>query len=228
MATKKLSRKELLKAPDEFLTLSERAVIFFKEYSRQFQYVGIAVVVVILVYLGINGYLKYVNKKGQQAYNRAYYTLIKSLNGDADQKTLQESRDLFQTVIDDYGMSRVSRLASPEIANLKFREKKYDEAIALYQEYLKKVSSGSPYEALGKLALSACYEEKGDFTAAAGVLKEILSESGDFFKEQAMLSLARVYRLSNQLEKSRETLEEFLGKYKDSAFAPMAKAHLSR
>ena len=228
MATKKLSRKELLKGPDEFLTFSERAVIFVKEHSRQFQYVGIAVVVVLLAYLGINGYLKYVNKKGQQAYNRAYYTLIKDQDGDADQEALRKSQELFQAVIDDYGMSKVSRLASPEMANLKFREKKYDEAIAFYKAYLKEVPAGSPYEALGKLALSACHEEKGDFPAAVGLLKEIHSKSEDFFKEQAMLNLARLYTLLKEEAKSKAILGEFIGKYKDSSFMPLAKALLAR
>lgn len=226
MVKKKLSRKELLKGPDEFLTVSERAVIFIREHSRQFQYAGVAVAAVILIYLGINGYMRYINNKGQQAYNTAYYTLIKTLNEGTDQEELKKSQELFQKVIDDYGLSKVSRLASPELANLKFREKKYDEAISLYNEYLKGVPEESPYEALAKLALSACYEEKGDFSAAVDILKEILSEAGDFFKEQAMFALARVYRLSNQPEKSRETLQEFVEKYKDSPIASVAKAHL--
>ncbi len=228
MAKKKLSRKELLKGPDEFLTVSERAVIFIREHLRQFQYVGVAIAALILIYLGINGYLRYINKKGQQAYNSAYYSLVKTLNEDADQEGLEKSRELFQKVIDDYGFSKVSRLAAPEIANIKFREKKYDEAIALYREYMKEVPEKSPYETLAKLALSACYEAKGEFSAAVDLLKEILSETGDFFKEQAMLALARVYRLSSQSEKSKEILQEFVGKYKDSPFAAVAKAHLSK
>lgn len=228
MAKKKLSRKELLKGTDEFLTVSERVVIFIKEHTRQFQYAGVAVVAVILIYLGINGYLRYINNKGQEAYNTAYYALIKTLNEDADQEDLKKSQELFQKVLDDYGLSKVSRLASPELANLKFREKKYGEAISLYNEYLKGVPEKSPYEALAKLALSACYEEKGEFSAAVDILKEILSETGDFFKEQAMFTLARVYRLSNQPEKSKGTLHEFVEKYKDSPLASVAKAHLSK
>ena len=67
MAKKKVTRKELLKESDEFLTFSSRAIVFAREHSRHFQYVGIGIVVIILLYLGINTYLNYINKKGQAA-----------------------------------------------------------------------------------------------------------------------------------------------------------------
>jgi hypothetical protein len=48
----------------------------------------------------------------------------------------------------------------------------------------------------------------------------------DPFKEAAMLSLARLFRLDNKPEKARETLKAFVEKHKDSPFLSMAKAHL--
>ena len=225
---KKLTRKELLKGPDEFLTISERAVLFVREHTRHFQYVGLAIVVLVLLYLGGNGYLKYVNKKGQETYNQAYNALIQKVNDGTDQDALDKSEGLFQAVIDDYGLAKVSRLASPELAYLKFRDKKYDEAIPLYQTFMSDVPENSPYESLARLAIAACYEEKGDLAVAEQSLKEIISMEDDFIKEQAMLSLSRVYRLSEQKEKSKEVLNEFIEKYKDSSFAPLAQAYLAR
>jgi len=116
MAKKKVTRKELLKSPDEFLTFSARAVIFINEHSRQFAYLGVAVVAIALIYLGIHTYLRHINKKGQNTYNMAYYTLVRNMSPDANIKDLKQSEELFEQVKDRYGISKAARLALPELA----------------------------------------------------------------------------------------------------------------
>jgi predicted negative regulator of RcsB-dependent stress response len=226
MAKKKVSRKELLKGPDEFLTVSSRAVIFFNEHARQFSYVGAAIVLIILVYLGVNFYMNYINKKGQIAYNQAYYTISKDADSKTETDNLKQLEALFAKVTDKYGRSKASRLALPELANLKFRGSNYDEAISYYNRFLSKVPEDNAYRSLAMLALAACYEEKEEYQKSIDILKQIVSAPADFFRDQTMFSLARVYRLSNQQEKSRETLKEFVEKFQTSPFLPIAKALL--
>jgi outer membrane protein assembly factor BamD (BamD/ComL family) len=228
MAKKKVSRKQFLKAPDEFMSLSSRVLAFVKEQSRYFEYLGMALAAIILIYVGINTYLKYINKKGQNVYNTAYSVLYKNMNPDMNPKELKRSEELFKEVRDRYGLSKVSQLALPELAYIKFLEKKYDEAISLYQKFLNKVSQGSPYQSVARLALAACYEEKGEFQKAVETLEQIMSGPDALFKEQAMQNLARDYRLAHQEEKSKKILKEFIKKYKNSRFLPIAKAQLDQ
>ena len=225
MAKTKVSRKELLKRPDEFLTFSSKVITFAQEHSHQFRYLGIAVIAAILIYLGINTYIKYINKKGQNAYNMAYYTIVKNIGPGKDQDNTKNPEELFKQVIDRYGISKAARLALPELAYMKFRQKQYDEAISMYQEFLDEVSDDT-YKSLARMGLAACYEEKGEFEKSIHALELIISGPDDFFKEQAMLSLARVYRLSHREEKSNKILEEFINRFKNSPFLPIAKAYL--
>ena len=62
---------------------------------------------------------------------------------------------------------------------------------------------------------------------AVETLQQILSSSEPSFKEQATLNLARIYGLSNQPDKAKETLKDFIEKYKNSPFLSMAKARLN-
>ena len=225
MAKTKLSRKELLKKPDEFITFSTRAIIFAKKHSRKMQYLGAVLVCLILIYLGINTYLKHINKKGQEAYNMAYYAMIKNMDPEKNQEELKKSEEIFNEVIDRYGSSKAARLALPELAYIKFQQKKYDEAITLYREFLNKVSN-DPYKSLGMMALAVCYEEKGEYETEIKTLEQIRFGPDDSIKEQAMLSLARVYRLEHKMDKSNEILKEFVEKFKNSPFLPIAKAYL--
>jgi tetratricopeptide (TPR) repeat protein len=227
MAKEKVTRKELLKSPDEFMTVSARAILYVKEHTKPFKIAGGILVGAALVYLGVNYYLNYANRKGQEAYDAAFYELAKIKEIKADDETVKKSEELFNKVITDHGLSKASRLAPPQIAHLKFLEKKYDEAIRLYQTYLKEVPENTVYHSLALMALAASYEGQGDFGKAIETLQKILSSSEPSFKEQATLSLARVYGLSKQPDKAKETLKEFIEKYKNSPFLSMAKARLN-
>lgn len=227
MAKKKLTRKELLKSPDEFLTLSSRVGNFVKAHARLFQSVGIGIVCIILIYLGINTYINRVNKKGQEAFNAALASFADQVADIGKTGNLKKTAVDFKAVENKYGRARVSRLVPPELAYINYLEKDYGKAIPLYQEYLKGLPQHSPYRSLARLALAACYEEKAEYARAAEALNTVLAAPSDTFKAQAMLSLARVYRLEGKVKESKKILTEFLVKYKNSPYAPLAKAHLN-
>jgi len=223
---KKISRKELLKGTDEFLTFSGKAVNFMTTHQRELKYAGVVIAILVVAYLGITTYLRYVNKNGQNAYNTAYQTLTKEMKPDANPDNLLKSEELFNKVTDDYGLSKVAQLALPQIAYLKFLDKKYDDAIGLYQKFLDKVAGNTEYELMTNLALAACYEAKGDLKSATEILVPIIEIPDSSFSEPAMLSLARLYRLDNKPEKAREVLNKFVEQHGDSPLLPFAKAQL--
>ena len=226
MTKKKITRKELLKKPDEFISFSARAVNFLSLHLRELKYIGYAIVVIAICYLAVHTFLRHVNKQGQNAYNTAYHSAAENMKPDADPEALKKSEELFAAVMDDYKLSKAARLALPQIGYLKFTEKKYDEAIVMYRAFLDKVSGNKEYESLTRLALSACYEAGGDLEKATETLNPILESPDSPFNELAMLHLERLYRLVNQHEKAKEVVKDFIDKHKTSPFLPMAKARL--
>jgi len=223
---KKLTRKELLKGTDEFLTLSNRTAIFFNAHLRGLKYFGIAVAVILVGYLAVYGYMRHINKSGQEVYNMAYDTLTDNLGPDETSEKLKKAEELFERVIDEYGMSKAARLALPQVGHVKFVEKKYDDAILFFDKFAAEVSGDREYETLSSMALAGCYEAKGDLKKAIFILSPIVEAPDNLFRETAMLSLERVYRIDNQPEKANEILKKFVQEYKTSPFLPMAKARL--
>lgn len=227
MAKKKLSRKELLKNTDEFLTLSGKVVLYFNQHTRQLRLIGIAVVAIAVFYLAIWGYIKHTNKMGQEAYNVAYNTLVQSLQHEkADKDGIKRSETLFEAVISDYGMSKAADLALAQVGHVKFTNKQYDDAIDYYDKFSTKASDNEAYETLTLLALAACHEAKGEMKKAAGILDGIIETSDNPFRENAMLNLERIYRLGNQPEKADKILKTFAKEYANSPFYPMVKARI--
>jgi hypothetical protein len=220
MAKQKTTRKQLLKSSDEFLTFTERATKYVREHGRVFQYAGVVVAVAAVFYLGATMYLNYVNRRGQSAYNAAY-SLAREEKPD-----LQKTTALFHKVKEDYGLSKVSRLVPAQVGYLRYQEKKYTEAVADYDAFLKESRKNSLYRSLSKLALAACYEEAGEAAKAIDILKELKSSPENPFMEQTLLSLARLYRLSKQNDKAKEVYKEFVDHFKTSPFISVAKAYL--
>lgn len=225
MAKTKITRKDLLKKPDEFITISTKVVTFVTGHTRQFKIAGMVLIGIIIIGIGIGIYVKYIDKKAQATYNMAYYAISKNLDPEKDKEEFEESKKLFTEVIESYGISKVASLALPEIAFIDFLQKNYDDAIAGYSKFLDQ-STDESYKSLARIALAVCYEEKGDYEKAISILEILISGPDDFFKEQAMLNQARIYRLSNKQEKSNEILREFVDKFKTSPFLPLAKAYI--
>lgn len=228
MAKKKITRKELFKKPDEFMTFSSRAVLFARSNIRPLKYIGLAIAIIVVSYFAIYTYFGFINEEGQNAYNTAYDTMTENMKPNPDPAKLQESDELFSKVIDEYGLSKAARLALPQVAHLKFLEKKYDEAIVLYRKFLDEVSGNAQYESLANLALATCYETKGDLKIAIETLGPIVNATNNPFKEAGMLNLARLYRLDNRPEKEKEVLEIFIKEHKDSPFLSVAKARIQK
>jgi len=222
MAKKRITRKALLKGPDEFLTFTERAIEFVRERAGYFHAAGIVLAAAALVYLGVSTYLNYVNKKGQGAYYAAYAELRQQ---DSDP---EKAKALFRKVVEDHGLSKVSKLAAPQIGYLKYGEGQYLEAAPFYETFLSKFPEKSPYRSLAALALAATYEEKGEAAQAIEVLRDLASKPEDPFMEQTLLSLGRLYRLSGQDEKAREIYETFQGRFPTSPFTAQVKAYLNQ
>lgn len=226
MAKEKLKRKELLKSPDEFLTLSEKVLKYLTAHTRQVKVVVIGLAVAFVVYLSGWGYLRHVNKAGQEVYNEAYEIISENLGPDPDPEALERAEDLFAKVIDDYGLSKAADLALPQLAHLYARDKQYDEAIEAYRKFNEAVSHKAPYPALSGLAIASIYEAKGEYETAAAELAPVLSEKESPFKESVLLQQARLYTLAGQGDKAKALFKEFVDTYPNSPFVPMAKARL--
>ena len=227
MAKKKLSRKELLKNTDEFLTLSGKVALYLNQHLRGLRLVGIGLAIIVAAYISIWAYTKHTNKMGQEAYNVAYDVLVRNLQSEkADEEGMKKSEALFEAVISDYGMSKAADLALAQLGHAKFTNKQYDDAIDYYDKFSTKASDNEAYETLTLLALAACHEAKGEMTKAAGILDGIIETSDNPFRENAMLNLERIYRLDNQPEKADKILKTFAKEYANSPFYPMVKARI--
>ena len=226
MAKKRVTRKELLKKEDEFISLSARIYQFVVEHRVQIQWAAICVLAIMVIVAGISLYFRHLNIKALAAYNMAYKNLVSDSSHKATEESIQRSAEELDRLIREYGLTKMATLAIPQLAYLKFGEGKYDKAISLYKIYLEKVKTGSIYRSMAYFGLAACYEAKGEHQSAISYLQKIIENDTTFLKEEATFSLGRVYELSGQRELSNDTFRTFTAQFPQSPLLPLAKAHL--
>jgi predicted negative regulator of RcsB-dependent stress response len=225
---KKITRKELLKKDDEFISLSTRVIEYVSAHAKHVQYLILSLMIIVAIIIGINLYLRNLNKKALTAYNLAYKNLVSDVSPEIKEDNIKKSIEEIDKLIKKYGWTKMATLAIPQLAYLKFGQGKYEEAISLYQTYLKREKSDSIYRSMAHFGLAAAYEAKGDHQSAIIHLKTIVDGENDFLKEDAMFSLGRIYALAGQTETSREIFKDFVNRFKESPLLPLAKANLKR
>jgi tetratricopeptide (TPR) repeat protein len=225
MAPKKVTRKELLKAPDEFLTFSERVFQWIGDHSQQVTTGLLVILALVLLTMGVRWYMGYSHQQAVAAYNRATTGLSSPQpTPQQDQAVIKE----LEKLIDDHSGAKPARYALLDLGRLYFKQKEYDKALGVYQAWLDKASADDarmiPFV---KSGLAYTLEAKGDLAQAAAVWEEIRKGNAATMNDEALLSLARLYLGQNRKDDARKTYQDLIQAMPDSAQADIARSKLA-
>lgn len=220
-AAKKVTRKELLKEPDEFLTLSSRFLGWAARHRRE---INTALLAVFALALVVSGYLYYANRQEAQAGVLFGQALAKYDRLAADPaKAVREVSPDFRRITGEYGGTSNGRMAGLVYANLCYQAGDFAQAAELYKTSLERFadqplirfqilkSLGYTYEGLKEPAAALPYFERALAVADKALQDDLLFQIGDL---QA--------RLGNKA-KSEETFKRLLSEFGDSPYANLVR-----
>jgi predicted negative regulator of RcsB-dependent stress response len=214
---RKISRKELLKKPDEFITLSSRILNWVKDNVQKTIWIGSGLVLVLMIYFG---YSAYQNRQERMAHER-YFSSLEISDQDKKLKQLNE-------IINDYPRTKAASDSRVTVGHLYYQKKDFPRAVSAYQTALTKGSFPQAFKTLILENLAYALEQKGDLQEAAKTFSEIAQGKEIFLKEDVLLSLARVYQRMGKSQETKSTYQTFLTSFPKSIYAPMVKERLAR
>jgi tetratricopeptide (TPR) repeat protein len=214
---KKISRKELLKKPDEFITTSNRIYAWITKNLKAVILTGVTVVLLVAAAWGYLAYRSYREAQAQQKYFAAVELQ------DLDQKIKN-----LKAVTSDFSGTKGSDKAWVSLGNLYFQKKDYPQAIQAYQTALSGNRFPQDFQTLTRESLAYALEEKEDLKGAAALFTQILNGADPLLKENAYLNLARVYQKMGQTKEAKAALQNFLKAYPNSNYAPLVRDRLAR
>jgi len=223
MAKKKVTRKELLNEPDEFITFSAKLLKIMATYKMQLLY---AVGLLILTGIIFSGISYFSFRSEGQAFAMLEKTMKNyevSLKKNGPEKALKEAKNDFVKIIEKYSGNRGGKIARIELANLSLQADDTDSAIELYSKALEDFSDDHTIKNSILCNLGYAYEGKNDLKSAVKYFEIIVSEPDTFLKDEALFNLGRIYAEMGNEKMSRDAYKKIVSGFAGSFYLPIAK-----
>ena len=218
MTTKKISRKKLLKEPDEFISTTAKTLQFLREHRRKVTVYALVAVVLVAAGFGGYAYFRWQAGKAQVIQQQALQLYQEAFNPgsspEGEKEAYKKALEKFQEALSAHRWGIAAQVSQIFIGHCYYGLKEYDPAISAYSRCL-----DGPFRTMALNGLGYCYEAKGDYAKAAENYQKTAEENGNPYQEESMLDVARCYEELNQKQKALEVYQKALTKNPKSRLA---------
>lgn len=220
MPSKKISRKKLLKEPDEFFSTTGRVIQFLTTHRRKI--VRSAIIVLMVIAAGAGGfyYLRWqegkamaIQQEALQIYQEAYRQATENPEKEKKEE-FKKAMDKFREALSVYGWGNSAQVAQLYIGHCHFALKEYDQAQASYSICLE-----GPFRPIALNGIAYGYEARGDYNKALENFQKNLEGKDNPFQVESMLGTARSFEALNQKSKALEVYQKALAQSPPSTTA---------
>ena len=220
---KKVTRKKLLKEPDEFITFSSKMITWLTTYKQQAIAGGVVLVVLLAATALYQTYTRHAENRVSTLLSESMDHYETAMKGKDPVKAYQAVEKSFSRILDDYSSQPMGKIAALEFADICYRAGEYDKAISLYKSVQERFESEPFYKNLILSGLGYAYEGKKDYKSAATYF-EMLTDSADpSMKDFSLFNLAAVYEKMGNKEKSKALFARIPAEFPNSIYAEVAK-----
>ncbi len=227
MAKKKVTRKQLLKEPDEFITISARIIRWIDQNRDRIVWGVAAAVFSAAAFSGWIYYKRVQNRQSVAAFGEvmaAYRLAEKDPNASQDRARVKEMLRSFVEKFPDTGSGKMGRVL---LANLLYRTGDLDAAIAAYQHAIEDFGGQPLLKNVILSGLGHAYLKKQDSGQAVRCFEQIASGDEPLLKDEALFILAHLSDPASGTEAKSEKLNRILSEFPDSLFMELAKEEVS-
>jgi tetratricopeptide (TPR) repeat protein len=222
MAKKRVTRKQLLKEPDEFITTTGKLIRWAQEHTKQLL-AGGGLFLGLLILVAAYGY--YQQKRTDAAILLFSQAMAKYQNAGGEKApaaALAAAQSDLERLTGEYGGQPAGKLGRIMYGNLSLAAHARDEAVAIYTSALKDFGSDISLTNFIYNGLGAAYSQKGDFAAAIEYYEKIVGSTSPVLKDSALFHLGRLYEAMGQSDKSQDAYRQLGTDFPDSMFAEIA------
>lgn len=209
MATRvKLSRKQLIKEPDQFLSASDK-VLGFCRNNRVLVASAVAGLIVLLCAVWIYRHNQQVQVVRMESL---LFEMKQKLQADFDKNPERAIADLSGQV-EKIAPGRQKQRAKLILADAYYRSRQFEKSGQLYSEVAGATGKGDLYRDLAQLGLAYSHEAGKNFKKAVDLLKSIVEQNTSLPLFPIYLDLVRCYELDNDPKNALLVLREMKSKF---------------
>ena len=223
----KKTRKELLKEPDEFITISGKIIGFFIEHKNQITYALGVIVALALIFSGYRFFSIRSENKAAALLDQGLAKYEKFKNDKQPVAAYDQVSADFQLIIDKYGSKQNGKIARLTYANICYEAGKYDQAIELYKKSLKDFEKQPLIHNQVVGSLGYAYEQQADYASAVSYFEQLSSAADTIMQAEALYNLGWLYDKLGQSEKSKDAYNKLISDHQDFIYIDLVKERMS-
>jgi len=227
MAKGSAKRKQLLKEPDQFITLSKKLIDYGRSNLKTVLIGGGAVLA--LVVAGITAYqisIRNENKASALVENAvAKYSAALKVT---DPKTAYNRvKTDFSNIFNNYGSEKAVQIARIIYGNICYKAGDADQAISMYTRALDDFGQSPALKPLVLSGLGHAYMLKKEYPQAIRYFERITTDKQKTLKSDALYNLAWLYEKTGNKEKSTAAYKQLLADFPDTMYSELVKEKVS-
>ena len=219
----KLTRKQLFKEPDEFITFSGKLIQWLTTYKRQATLAAGMVFALLVAIAGFQAYLHHAENKASALLTESLAQYHAAMKDKDPVKAYQAVEKSFTRILDDYSARHMGKIAGIEFANICFQAGEFDKAISLYKTALDNFGNAPFYKNLMLSNLGYAFEGKKDYDSAVKYFEMLTTSADPSLKDLSLYNLASVYEKMGNKEKSKATFARITTEFPNSIYIEIAK-----
>ncbi len=229
MAEKKISRKELLKEPDEFLTATGQTIRFIQDNPRLVIVISVAVIVCAVSALGYYSYHQHRARASHELLREALsqYEVVFHSEKPAPPEKLDELLARFDHISATYGSLLAGETALLYSGHILFKKGDLQGALEKYQ---KVESTRLADEGLRELCwyhLAKTHLALGSFEKAQALFEKLSKDTDSPYRREAASSIARIYELTDRRKEAVQAYKQYLKMFPEAPDAAFVKARIA-
>lgn len=227
MAKKRLTRKQLLKEPDEFITTTGRVIAWTKANTKA-MIIGVVLFFALIIGVSVYGYI---NEKRSNTAHMMYGQAVAKYQEQAAQKSEAEALSAvsedFNALIDTYGSLPAGQLGRIFYGHISMAAKAYDQAISHYQKALDDLRGDSSLAHIILNGMATAYQQKGEYPQAVENYRKIVDGPGSMLKDAALFNLGMLYKQLGKPEESRKAYQQLSTDFPNSMYADIVREKIA-
>lgn len=220
---KRVTRKQLLKEPDEFITTTGRIIQWGQKHVRQLTIAASVMAILLVVVTAYRYYNSWVENKSYMLLDEVVSQYETKKASSDLQQAYHSTKEDFEALIRKYDNTDGGRIAMFVFAGISNDAGDADRAIELYETGLKYFKSDPTYLNFILSGLGYAYEKNQDVGKAVSYFQQIADGSDPTVKDLALFNLGRLYQQLGDPEKSMAAYSRLTTDYADSIYYEVAK-----
>jgi len=225
---KRITRKQLLKEPDEFLTFSGKAIEFLRTNQRQISYALLGIAIVVISFAAFRYFSNLSELKAYALLNDGLVHYANQASGQQQGHFNKVAKDQFGQLVREYSSTSAGRLGLSLYGDMNYKEGSYDKAVEVYKKAWKAFSNNKALRPLMWNNLAYAYEGKQDYDSAVQCWEKIVDLEGKLAKTDAYFNLGRTYEALDNRGKAIEVYKKVVNDFSDSVYAEIAQEKIMR